>query len=296
MIEAARRDVTLASGHRIATYSARPRDHDPCKVLLLLNGGPGLPCDYLLTPHLALVDHGWSLFSYDQLGCGASDHPEDPALWTLDRYVRELEELVNALGLGRFHLLGHSWGTWLGTEYALRNQARIRKYVFADGDCDTPHLVEQLERLRSALGQETVQMMKRREADGSIEHPEYKAAITLLNFRHVCRLDQWPEPLTRSLAQWNMGPYKTIQGPNEFTYTGNIRDWSLIPKLGDLRIPCLVLCGEFDELPPPCSYRIHDALPDSRLRVFADCSHMPFYEDPESYFACLLDFLQPGTR
>ncbi|HYC38590.1 MAG TPA: proline iminopeptidase-family hydrolase [Usitatibacter sp.] len=287
-----RRDVTLSSGHRIATYLAQPAKPRPGKVLLLLNGGPGLPCDYLLTPHLRLVEDGWTVASYDQLGCGESDKPEDTALWTLGRYVAECEEVVGLMGLERFHLLGHSWGTWLGTEFALRNQGRIDKYVFADGDCDTPHLVEQLERLRAALGADTVAMMKRREAEGTIDHPEYQAAITLLNYRHVCRLDAWPEPLTRSLAQWNMGPYVTIQGPNEFTYTGNIRDWSLIPKLGELRIPCLVFCGEFDELPAACSARIHDALPDSRLKIFAGCSHMPFYEDPQSYFPFLRRFLE----
>lgn len=287
-----RRDLTLSSGHRIATYAARPGGGGAYKTLLLLNGGPGLPCDYLLTPHLALVDKGWTVISYDQLGCGESDHPEDAALWTLERYVGELEEVVDALQLERTHLLGHSWGTWLGTEFVLRNQARIAKYVIADGDCDTPHLVGQLERLRAALGHDTVEMMKRREAAGTIGHPEYQAAITLLNYRHVCRLDTWPEPLTRSLAQWNMGPYNTIQGPNEFTYTGNIRDWTLVPKLGDLRVPCLVLCGEFDELPPPCSHRIHNALPDSQLHVFPGCSHMPFYEDPPAYFERLLRFLE----
>lgn len=292
MTDPQRCDVTLSSGFRIATYSARPPSPDPAKVLLLLNGGPGLPCDYLLTPHLALLEHGWSLFSYDQLGCGASDHPEDDSLWTLGRYVAELEEVVALLGLERFSLLGHSWGTWLGTEYALRNQARLHRYVLADGDCDTPHLVGELEKLRAALGHETVRMMKRREADGSIDHPEYQSAITLLNYRHVCRLDTWPEPLTRSLAQWNMGPYRTIQGPNEFTYTGNIRDWTLIPKLGGLRVPCLVFCGEHDELPAACSVRIHDALPRSELHIFAGCSHMPFYEDPRAYFPRLLRFLE----
>ena len=291
-VEVARGRVRLASGFELATYRAAPGKADPERTLLLLNGGPGLPCEYLFAPHLEMVRRGWTVVSYDQLGCGESDRPEDASLWTLDRYVGELEEVVEHLLLDRFCLLGHSWGTWLGTEYALRNQAQIAKYVVADGDCDTPHLVEQLERLRSALGFETVQMMKRHEAAGTLEHPEYKAAITLLNYRHVCRLPVWPEPLTRSLAQWNMGPYETIQGPNEFTYTGNIRDWTLIPKLGALRVPCLVLCGEFDELPVACSARIHDALPDSRLKVFAGCSHMPFYEDPETYFACLSAFLE----
>ena len=286
------REIVLSSGHRVVAYRHTPRTQDPQRILLLVNGGPGLPCDYLITPHLRLVEHGWTVVSYDQLGCGRSDKPDDASLWTLGRYVAELEEVVDKLGLERFCLLGHSWGTWLGTEFALRNQARVSKYVIADGDCDTPHLVSELERLRSALGHDTVRMMIRRESDGTIDHPEYQAAITLLNYRHVCRLDQWPEPLTRSLAQWNMGPYKTIQGPNEFTYTGNIRDWTLIPALANLHVPCLVLCGEFDELPPACSYRIHSALPNSRLHIFSGCSHMPFYEDPDAYFACLRGFLE----
>lgn len=289
-------DITLDNGYRLATYCARPAHPDRDKVLLLLNGGPGLPCDYLLTPHLRLVESGWTVHSYDQLGCGESDRPDDAQLWTVGRYVEELENVVRVLGLKRFSLLGHSWGTWLGTEYALRNAPRIARLVLADGDGDTAHLVEQLEKIRSALGHETVQMMKRREAQGLIEHPEYQAAITLLNYRHVCRLDTWPESLTRSLAQWNMGPYMTIQGPNEFTYTGNIQGWTVIPRLHALQMPSLVLCGEHDELPIACSARIHDALPGSRLKVFDGCSHMPFYENPDAYFAYLLDFLEtPAT-
>jgi proline iminopeptidase len=101
-MEVARRDVALASGHRIATYRAAPAQPDPCRVLLLLNGGPGLPCDYLLAPHLRLVTRGWTVVSYDQLGCGESDHPDDPSLWTLGRYVEELQELVRVLALERF--------------------------------------------------------------------------------------------------------------------------------------------------------------------------------------------------
>lgn len=286
-----RRDIILSSGYRIATYNSVPAAESKRKVLLLLNGGPGLPCEYLLVPHLRLVENGWTVISYDQLGCGASDRPDDPSLWTLDGYVRELEEIVGALGLEQFCLLGHSWGTWLGTEFALRNQSSIRKYIVADGACDIPHLVTELQRLREALGHETVQMMVRRETDGSISHPEYQAAITLLNYRHVCRLDAWPAPLTRSLKQWNMGPYNTMQGPNEFTYTGNMANWNRIPAMAQLRFPCLVLAGEFDELPPSCSFRICNALPHASLRVFENCSHLPFYEDPENYFACLLRFL-----
>jgi len=284
--------VRLKEGFNVVAYRYGPQVGEGRAVVVCVNGGPGLPCDYLRDAHASLADDEYTVIAYDQLGCGRSDRPEDPALWTLERYVEELEQIRASLGVDRFHLLGHSWGTWLGTEFCLTHPRRVRTYIAADGACDIPHLISELHRLRSALGTETVTMMTRREAEGSIDHPEYQAAITLLNYRHVCRLDQWPESLNRSLADWNMGPYVTMQGPNEFTYTGNMKGWNRIPDMFAIRLPCLVLAGEYDELTPACARKIHGALTDSRLVIFRDCSHMPFYEDPESYFAVLRDFLR----
>lgn len=290
------RKIRLREGFDVVAYHYGPEPHAAREVLVGVNGGPGLPCAYLRESHASLADAGRSVVFYDQLGCGASDRPKDPALWTLHRYVAELEQVRAALGIERFHLLGHSWGTWLGTEYCLTHPERVASYIAADGAVDIPHLVAELHRLRAALGDETVRMMVRREADGSIGHPEYQAAITLLNYRHVCRLDQWPAALQASVSDWNMDPYCTMQGPNEFTYTGNMKDWNRIPALDAIQCPCLVLCGEFDELSPACSRRIHDALPHSKLVVFRDCSHMPFYERPSEYFPVVRAFLAEVSR
>jgi proline iminopeptidase len=284
-------DVTLRDGHRIATYRFGPPPAKDRPVLLLLNGGPGLPCDYLRDSHAHLAGDHLTVIAYDQLGCGKSSRPTDPSLWTLERYVDELEQVVAALGLDRVHLLGHSWGTWLGTEYCLTYPHRIRSYVCADGACDIPHLVGELNRLRDALGSETVAMMLRFEAENNLDHPAYKAAVTVLNYRHVCRLDVWPDALNRSIDGWNMGPYVTMQGPNEFTYTGNMKDWNRIPAMHAIKAPTLVLVGQHDELTPACSMKIHHAIPGSRIKVFPNSSHMPFFEEPESYFETLCGFL-----
>ena len=283
-------------GYRLRVYRYGPPISASSEVVLLVNGGPGLPSEYLRAPHARLAGLGFTVLAYDQLGCGASDRPTDASLWTLDRYVEELRQLCVELQLPPVQLLGHSWGTWLGTEFCLQFPRHVKSYVAADGAVDVPHLVSELHRLRAALGPETVNMMIRREAEGTTDHPEYQAAITLLNHRHVCRCEEWPEPLERSLADWNMGPYVAMQGPNEFTYTGNMRHWNRIPSLGELRLPCLVLAGEYDELTPACSRRIHDALPDSRLAIFRNCSHMPFYEDPDAYFPVLEQFLRSQAR
>lgn len=284
--------VRLEEGHDIVVYRFGPVPSEASKVLMCLNGGPGLPCNYLRDSHSVLADDGWCVLFYDQLGCGNSDRPVDDSLWTLQRYLGELEQLRAHFGIAQMHLLGHSWGTWLGTEYCLIYPERVLSFVAADGAVDIPHLIGELHRLRSALGEATVSMMVRREAENSIEHPEYQAAITLLNYRHVCRLDEWPVPLEESIAGWNMDPYKAMQGPNEFTYTGNMRDWNRIPALPSIAAPCLVLAGEFDELPPSCSARMHAALPNSELVIFRECSHMPFFERPSDYFSVLTGFLR----
>jgi proline iminopeptidase len=279
-------------GHEVVTYSYG--DAHP-EVLFLLNGGPGLPCDYLREPLLRMVKEGYRVVTYDQLGTGESDHPSDPALWTLQRYVEEVEAVRKALGLGRVHLLGHSWGGWLGIEYALTYLGALKSFILSDTCGDMPHLVSELDRLRAALGSETVAMMQRHEARGSFDHPEYQAAVTLLNFRHVHRLESLPKPLKASLDGWNMGPYVTMQGPNEFLYTGNLKNWNRIAEMRRITVPCLVVVGEFDELTPACALRMHQALPHSEIAVLRGCSHMPMYEDPETYFDLLTKFLAKVT-
>ena len=274
-------------GYKVVTYSFGTGD----ETVFCLNGGPGLPCDYLREAHSCLVDKGYRVVAFDQLGTGASDRPEDRALWTIGRYVEETETVRRTLGLGKVHMLGHSWGGWLAIDYALKYRDNLKTLILEDTVADMPHLILELERLRAALGSETVAMMQKHEAQGTIDHPEYLAAITILNYRHVCRLPDWPAPVRRSLDDWNMGPYTEMQGPNEFLYIGNLKDWNRIPDLPGLDVPVLITVGEHDELTPACAMRMKNALPNAELKVFRNSSHMPFYENPEAYYPALTDFL-----
>jgi proline iminopeptidase len=281
------RAVEIAGGYRVVTYSFGAGD----EVVLCLNGGPGLPCDYLREPHACLADHGYRVVAYDQLGCGESDRPSDPSLWTIERYALEVETVREALGLGRVHLLGQSWGGWLSIEYGVTFPRSLKTVILEDTCGDMPHLVGELERLRAALGPETVAMMQQHEAEGTLDHPEYQAAITILNYRHVCRLKEWPAPLHRSLEGWNMDIYRTMQGPNEFLYTGNLKNWNRVSDMHRITAPALITVGKYDELTPACALRMKHALPAAELVVFPNSSHTPFYEEPEAYYAVLLDFL-----
>jgi proline iminopeptidase len=291
-IPADERIEVAVDGHTVVAYSFGSGDN----VVFCLNGGPGLPCDYLREAHSCLVDQGYRVVAFDQLGCGAADRPTDPALWTIDRYVEETETVRRALGLGKVHLMGHSWGGWLAIDYALAHPEALRTLILENTVADIPHLSTELDRLRGALGSETVAMMLAHEADGTLSHPEYQAAVTLLNHRHVCRLPEWPAPVMRSLGDWNMAPYEAMQGPNEFLYIGNLKDWNRVPDLPRITVPVLITVGHHDELTPACAARMKRALPDAELHVFPNSSHMPFYEEPERYYPVLLDFLARRGR
>ena len=262
-------------------------------TLFLLNGGPGLPCNYLREPHYEhLVNNGIRIVTYDQLGCGQSSKPKDISLWSIDRYVEELEFVRNELNLGKLNLLGHSWGGWLAIEYSLKYQNNLKKLILENTCGDMPHLISELNRLRQALGSETVKMMLRHEAEGTFDHPEYQAAITILNYRHVCRLDEWPESIHASLNDWNMDVYETMQGPNEFLYIGNLKEWNRINEMKDVRTNTLITVGMHDELPPSCALKMNNALSNSIIKVFKNSSHMPFYEEPDKYFKTLINFIK----
>src|SRR5690606_12358773 len=138
---------------------------------------------------------------------------------------------------------------------------------------------------------ETVAMMHRHEAEGTLDHPEYQAAITILNYRHVCRLQEWPAPVKRSLDHWNMVIYQAMQGPNEFTFTGNYSNWNRLAELHRITAPALVTCGLHDELTPACSARLHRGLLNATIKVFQNSAHMPFFEEPKAYAETLLGFL-----
>ncbi len=281
-----RQDVNV-DGYTVKTYSFGEGD----ETVFLLNGGPGLPCNYLLDPHVRLVDSGYRVITYDQLGCGNSDKPKNKDLWTISRYVEEVETVRKALGLGKIHLLGHSWGGWLGIEYSIAYPDNLQTVILENTCGDMPHLIGELERHRGALGAETVAMMQQHEAAGTIDHPEYQAAITILNYRHVCRCPQWPDAVNYSLNDWNMDVYGTMQGPNEFLYVGNLKDWNRLSSMHKISCPVLITVGKFDELSPACAMKMHYAVPNSEIIVFPNSSHMPFYEEPESYHTAITQFL-----
>lgn len=286
MTEWTRQSVDVG-GHQVMTYTTGAGS----RTLLMVHGGPGCPSRYLRDSHRDLVERGVRVVTWDQLGCGESERPADPALWTVERFVTEMEAVRSALDLGAVDVLGQSWGGVLGLEYVLRHPDTVRSFIAADTAFDLPRMQRGFDRKKEALGAETVTMMARHEAEGTTDHPEYQAAVTLLMYRHVCRINPWPESLTWCMQNLGESVFATMFGPYFFQCTGTLRTWDRMDDLPGIATPVLLVHGEHDYIVPELAAMARDRLSNAELAYFPGCSHMPFFEAPQCYLDTVADFL-----
>jgi proline-specific peptidase len=229
---------------------------------------------------------------YDQLGCGKSDQPADESLWRIERFVAEVDIVRRALGLEQIHLLGQSWGGWLAIEYMLTHPAGVVSLILASTSASVPQFVAETKRLKSELPAEIYETMQRFEAAGDYHHPEYEEATMEFYRRHVCRLDDWPGPLLRSLDNLTANPvYETMNGPNEFMVIGNLKEWDRTDQLGEITVPTLITVGRYDELTPACAETLHQGISNSQMVVFEESAHLAHLEETEKYLQVVANFL-----
>ena len=262
--------------------------------VLCLHGGPGGTHDSGV-PMAKLTKDGFRVVLYDQLGCGKSDQPQDQALYTVEEYVEEVEGVRSALGLGKIHLYGHSWGGFLGVAYGIKYSTNLKSLLVSSGSSSTPLCVDEMWRLRSELPGQLQDTLKKYEAEGDYFNDEYLRAIDQVYKRHLCRLDPWP-PMIRSMVENKRrgGPgmvYKLMWGPNEFFAVGTLRYWDVTGQLHQITVPTLVTNGRYDEVTPKNGELLHRGIKDSKFVIFENSSHAARIEEPEKYFEVYGDFL-----
>jgi len=260
--------------------------------LLCLHGGPGATHDYF-APLEAMTTTGRRVVLYDQLGWGNSDHVHSPSMWTVDLFLEELGAIRHALGLRRVHILGHSWGGMLAMEYALTEPEGVSSLILADTAASTPQWIAETSRLISELPPEVQLAIQKHEAQGTTDSPEYAEACRLFSRRHAGgHIDPKPEWVDKAFEKLDDNEvYLTMWGPSEFCATGSLKDWDITDRLGEIRVPTLVIAGRYDEATPALAETVHHGIPGSELVIFENSAHFPHIEETERYLQVLGQFL-----
>src|SRR5690606_30591788 len=221
--------------------------NNPTKKLLLLHGGPGSTHEYFEVFDSYLPAAGIEYYYYDQLGSLYSDQPDDPDLWEIDRFVDEVEQVRQALGLDKdnFYLLGSSWGGVLAMEYSLAHQEHIKGLIIsnmmASGSAYNTYAHEVL---MPAMDQDALAEIKAFEAAEDYENPRFMELLMEHHYvHHVLRMpaEEWPDPVNRGLGHINPKIYIPMQGPSELGLGGKLLDWDRTGDLPTIETPTLVI-------------------------------------------------------
>jgi proline iminopeptidase len=287
--------ITTPSGpHRVWT---KRTGNNPATKMLVLHGGPGATHEYLLAFDSYLPAAGVEFYYYDQLGSGWSDQPDDPSLWTIERFVDEVEQVRAALGLTRenFVLYGQSWGGALAIEYALAHQEHLKGLVISNMMASIPaYNAYANDVLIPAQDPATIGEIKALEAAGDTDNPRYDELLMREHYvKHVLRLpvEDWPEPVVRSFSRINNSIYVPLQGPSELGASGLLSDWDRVADLQRIEVPALVIGAAHDTMDPSHLKDMACRLPRGDYLHCPDGSHLAMYDDQETYMRGLVDWL-----
>lgn len=261
-------------------------------ILMTMHGGPGMSHDYLL-PLADLSESGISVFFYDQFGCGRSDEPTDRSKFTIDYGVEEAEELrKKVFGKRKVFLMGSSYGGALALAYSLKYQKNLLGLIISGGLSSVPLTVKEMNHLIDLLPDRVREAIRKYEKLNDYANPEYLEAVGEFYRRHLLRMDSVPGDVQRSIEYGEKrNIYSIMNGPNEFTITGTIKDWDITDQLKIIKIPTLITVGQFDEVTPNVAEVIHKEINGSRLEIFDGCSHLTMWENRGKYNSALLGFI-----
>ena len=245
--------------------------------IVMLHGGPGGDHEHFM-PAVALADER-AVVLYDQLDSGQSDRTNDPKNWRVERFVDEIELVRKALGIGRWHLLGHSWGGTLALEYGARRPAALRGLALASPLVSTKSWIADANILRRELPPDvqaeiaSCDQGKSRTCDEGVD-----AFYRAFNGREPAK----PAAIRYAGAHpngFNPKLYNAMWGPSEFACTGTLKDYDGEPLLASLDgRRTIFLGGQYDEARPTTlagfAARVPGAefatIPGSAHGIFAD--------------------------
>jgi len=271
-------------------YRMNGSEHAGSTPLLVIHGGPGFSHHYLL-PLIDLAGDRPVIF-YDQLDSGNSERPGNPANWTVERFVSEVDSVREALGLERLFILGSSWGGTVAAEYAMRQPKGLAGLLLASPLISTPRWIADNTEYRNQLPADVREVLDQHEAAGTIDSQAYLDAVMVFYRRHLCRLDPWPDYVNRAFELANLDLYVAMWGNTEFNATGTLKDYDASSRLKHIVAPTVYICGQYDEATPAACRHFSSLTPGSELRVIPEASHMAFAERRDLYMETVRQFFR----
>lgn len=279
------------------------------RKILMIHGGPGFPQEEPY-PALNALTAYFKFYYYDQRGCGESTRPIEKFessnfyknMLLLDKnlglatQISDIERIRRILGEEKIILMGHSFGAFLATLYAIEFPEHVQGMILIAPasllvmPSDEPDLFTTVQKLLpDSLQAEYVQFMK-----------------NYLNFQDIfSKTENELAAINREFAKYYQIAAK-IKNPGAIIKTdiqnnggwmvfafylsmGKSHDYRELVK--NLGVPAMVIHGDNDLQSLNASRLYADLLPNSKFEIIRNAGHFPFYEQPESFAKITGQFL-----
>ncbi len=266
---------------------------NPRIKVLLLHGGPAATHEYFESLESFFPKEGFEMIEYDQLGSYYSDQPKDSSLWTIPRFVDEVEQVRKALGLNKdnFYLLGSSWGGILAMEYALKYQDNLKGLLICDMMASADDYAKYNLVLQKQMDKKAVDSINMFQNSGQVNNPRYGALLQGYYNEHVCRIVPNPEPVVRCFKHLNPEIYTMMQGPSEFGISGRLAHWDVKDRLKEIRVPTLTVGAKYDTMDPDHMKWESTQVQHGRFLFCPNGSHLCMWDDQEHFFPGVIQFI-----
>jgi len=270
--------------------------NNPKIKILLLHGGPAMTHEYMECFETFFQRQGFEFYEYDQLGSYYSDQPKDSSLWTIDRFVEEVEQVRQAIGAdsSNFYLLGNSWGGILGMEYALKYQKNLKSLLVANMVASAPEYAKYAEEvLAKQMKPEVLAEVKELEAKKDFANPRYMELL-MPNFyqEHLCRLKDFPDAFNRSMKHANGEIYTLMQGPSEFGISGRLANWDIKNRLKEITVPTLMVGAKHDTMDPKAMEEQSKMVKKGQFLYCPNGSHLSMWDDQKVFMTGVIKFIK----
>jgi proline iminopeptidase len=270
--------------------------NNPRIKILLLHGGPAGTHEYMECFESFFPKEGFEFYEYDQLGSYYSDQPKDSSLWTLDRFVEEVEQVRKAIGAdsSNFYILGNSWGGILGMQYSLKYQRNMKALIVANMMASCPEYGRYADEvLARQMPPEVLKEIREIEAKGDFANPRYMELL-LPHFyqQHLCRLKVWPDAVNRLFKHVNGEIYTMMQGPSEFGIAGRLANWDIKARLKEIRIPTLMIGAKYDTMDPKAMEEQSKLVQKGSYLYCPNGSHLAMWDDQEIFMNGVIKFIK----
>jgi proline iminopeptidase len=274
--------------------------NNPRIKILLLHGGPAMTHEYMECFESFFPKEGFEFYEYDQLGSYYSDQPKDSSLWTIERFVDEVEQVRRAIGAdsSNFYVLGNSWGGILAMEYALKHQQHMKGLIVANMVASIPdYNVYAKNVLAPQMDSNVYKELMTIEAKHDYSNPRYEELL-MPNFysKHICRLPEWPDPVNRALKHINYDIYKMMQGPSEFGASGRLLNWDIKEQLKNITIPTLMIGAKHDTMDPAAMETQSKMVKNGSYLYCPNGSHLSMWDDQQVFMKGVIDWIRSVDR